>query len=409
MSERRLSFGCSPALFGIILLLLMLGAGGFLGNQYMRPLPAVAASPQLAAEKTIGTPPELPWPNKGSSAVWIDSFGFLGARGEDTARPIASTAKIMTALLVLENKPLNIGQPGPEVTITAADVADYQRDISQDQSVVPVRVGEKLTELELLQGLLLPSGNNIADLLAKWEAGSEAAFIAKMNAKAAELGMKKTHYDDASGFSAKTVSTPSDLLILSAKAMANPVFRQTVAMVQTTLPYAGVVKNVNTILGKDGNIGIKTGTTDEAGGCFVSASVQQVAGKPMEVYSAVLGQDHRDDALDATRALSKAVGSSLSQMKVLSRSDVVAVLTPAWGAPVEVVSSQDIEMLVWPGTTLKTSVQLDAVKAPFAAGSKAGTVTLTLGQSTQQVDLVTTGAIVEPDWQWRSTRFLRQQ
>ena len=230
MSQRGSSLRGFALLIGVIALVLVLGTGGFLANQYFRPLPGLAAHPQLQAEREIGTSPSLPWPSKGSSAVSAQGFGLLEAHGDPAPRPIASTAKIMTAVLTLEDHPLDPGQSGPEVTITAKDVADYQKDVSQDQSVVPVTAGEKLTELQLLQALLLPSGNNIADVLAEWDAGSREAFIAKMNAKAAKLGMAHTHYDDASGFSAKTVSTPSDLLIIGAAAMGNPVFRRTVAM-----------------------------------------------------------------------------------------------------------------------------------------------------------------------------------
>ncbi len=399
----------SAPLIGIIVLVFILAAGGFLASQYLRPLPAVVAYPQLQSEREIGTAPSLPWSSTGSAAVSVRGFGFLGAHGDEAPRPIASTAKIMTALLALEDHPLTPGQPGPEVPITAQDVADYQKAVRQGQSAVLVAAGAKLTQLQLLQALLLPSGNNIADVLAKWDAGSKEAFVAKMNARAAELGMARTHYDDASGLSAKTVSTPADLLIVGARAMEDPVFRQTVAMAQTTLPVAGAVRNVNTILGEDGNIGIKTGWTDEAGGCFVSASIQQVAGKPMEIYAAVLGQDRRDDALDATRALTRAVAANFRETKLLDRTSVSATLTPAWGDPIEVVPTQDVEMLVWPGTKLKTSLQLDAVRVPLPAGAKVGTVTLELGNQTQRVDVVTTGPIVEPTWQWRVTRFLRGQ
>jgi D-alanyl-D-alanine carboxypeptidase (penicillin-binding protein 5/6) len=342
--------------------------------------------------------------------VWVEGYGLVGAQGDEAPRPIASTAKIMTALLILEDHPLDSGQEGPSVTITAQDVADYQQDVSQGQSVVPVRAGEKLSELQLLQALLLPSANNIADVLAKWDAGSPEAFIAKMNARAAALGMTHTHYDDASGFSSKTVSTASDLLIVGMKAMADPVFRETVAMSQASLPVAGVVYNVNWVLGKDGNIGIKTGSTDEAGGCFVSASIQQVDGKSLEVYAAVLGQDLLGDALNETSALSRAAAASFRQMKILSRTDVVATLSTAWGNSVEIVPSQDVEMLVWPGgMTLKSTLQLDTVQAPLPAGTKVGTITLELGKQTQQVDVVTTAPIVQPTWQWRVTRFLRGQ
>jgi len=169
----------------------------------------MVAQPQVQAEREIGTTPGLPWPSQGSAAVWMEGFDVVGAHSDEAPRPIASTAKIMTALLILENHPLTPGQPGPEVTITPQDVADYQKAVSDGQSVVPVRAGEKLTELELLQGLLIASGNNVADILAKWDAGSKESFVAKMNVRAAALGMTKTHYDDACGLSPKTVSAAS--------------------------------------------------------------------------------------------------------------------------------------------------------------------------------------------------------
>ncbi len=129
----------------------------------------------------------------------------------------------------------------------------------------------------------------------------------------------------------------------------------------------------------------------------------------MEVYSAVLGMDRLDDALQATTVLSKAAAAGFGQAKVISRGDVVATLTPAWGDPVDVVPSQDVDMLVWPGTKAKLSLQLSTRQAPLAAGAKVGTITLELGKQTQQIDVVTTKPIAEPDWQWRVTRFLRSQ
>jgi D-alanyl-D-alanine carboxypeptidase (penicillin-binding protein 5/6) len=96
--------------------------------------------------------------------------------------PIASLAKIMTAYVVLRDRPLIAGGQGPAIAVQPADVAAYARDSMQGQSVVRVVAGEKLTERQALEAMLIPSGNNIADLLARWDAGSQAAFAAKMNA-----------------------------------------------------------------------------------------------------------------------------------------------------------------------------------------------------------------------------------
>ena len=85
-----------------------------------------------------------------------------------------------------------------------------------------VRVGEQLSELQALEGALIPSGDNIIQLLATWDAGSTRAFVKRMNALARRLGMDHTHYAGPSGVNPATVSTASDQLRLAAAAMANP-------------------------------------------------------------------------------------------------------------------------------------------------------------------------------------------
>ena len=125
MSPRHSSLRRSVARIAIVVLVLVLGAGGLLANQYFRPLPAITGQPKLAAQRALGTAPSLPWPSKGSAALWVAGYGLLAAHGAAAPRPIASTTKMMTALLVLEDHPLHPGQPGPTVTITAQDVGDY--------------------------------------------------------------------------------------------------------------------------------------------------------------------------------------------------------------------------------------------------------------------------------------------
>ena len=111
----------------------------------------------------------------------------------------------MTAYLVLRDHPLRLGQGGPTITLTDADVADTDRRRGQDQSVVSIAAGEQLTELQALQALLLPSANNIAAVLARWDAGSADGFVARMNETARSLGMTHTSYTDPSGYDDATI------------------------------------------------------------------------------------------------------------------------------------------------------------------------------------------------------------
>jgi len=195
----------------------------------------------------------------------------------------------MTGYVVLRDRPLPAAGPGPVITVTAADAAAYANDERLGQSVVQVAAGEKLTERQALEAMLIPSGNNIASLLARWDASSEAAFVAKMNTCARQLGLRSTRYADASGVNPATVSTASDQFRLTVTALQIPACRLIVAMPQVTLPVAGVAYNVNAGLGHDGIIGVKTGSSSQAGGCLAFAAIRTVAGSPVTIVGVVLG------------------------------------------------------------------------------------------------------------------------
>jgi serine-type D-Ala-D-Ala carboxypeptidase (penicillin-binding protein 5/6) len=126
---------------------------------------------------------------------------------------------------------------------------------------------------------LLPSGNNLATLLARWDASSEAVFVAKMNAQARALHLAHTRYVDASGLSAGTASTARDQVSLAMVALEVAVLRQIVAMRQATLPVAGRQYNLNAMLGNDGIVEVKTGSTSHARGCFDSPRTSGSTGR----------------------------------------------------------------------------------------------------------------------------------
>jgi D-alanyl-D-alanine carboxypeptidase (penicillin-binding protein 5/6) len=206
------------------------------------------------------------------------------------AAPIASVAKVMTAYLVLRDHPLRPGEDGPTMTLTAADVDDTDRRRDQDESVVPVAAGEVLTERQALQALLLPSANNIAAVLARWDAGSESRFVGRMNATARSLGMIHTRYTDPSGYDEGTVSTAADQMLVVNRAMAVAMFAQIVATPSASLPVAGTVYNTDRLLGHNGFVGIKTGSDTAAGGCFAFRAIRWMNGHQTTITGVVLGQ-----------------------------------------------------------------------------------------------------------------------
>src|ERR1051325_44128 len=172
----------------------------------------LASSSSTAATEAV---PSTVWPAHGQAAFVRGGASEIHAGPNQDPAPIASVAKVMTAYLVLRDHPLRRGEDGPTITLTDADVADTDRRRRRQESLVSVTAGERLTELQALQALLLPSANNIAAVLARWDARSTERFVARMNAAARSLGMSHTRYTDPSGYDNATVSTAADTVALS--------------------------------------------------------------------------------------------------------------------------------------------------------------------------------------------------
>jgi serine-type D-Ala-D-Ala carboxypeptidase (penicillin-binding protein 5/6) len=256
------------------------------------PAAAVLRSAHRAASGSAV--PDSVWPASGQAAVLVTGEARIQAGPDQHAAPIASVAKVMTAYLVLRDHPLRAGRDGPELTLTEADVADTYRRSGQEESVVPVVAGERLTERQALEALLLPSANNIAAVLARWDAGSEEGFVTRMNATARSLGMTHTRYTDPSGYDDATVSTAADQVRIVDRAMGLPAFARIVAEPRATLPVAGTVHNTDTLLGHDGFVGVKTGSDDAAGGCFAFRAIRWIHGRRTTITGVVLGQPGND-------------------------------------------------------------------------------------------------------------------
>lgn len=266
-------------------------------------------------------PSSVEWPSRGQAAFVLGD-GRPAASPHQRPTPIASLAKVMTAYLTLERYPLSAAQDG--FTITVAE--EQAQAEGQGQSVVAVRAGEQLTERQLLEALLIPSGNNIARMLATELAGSETRFLTEMNAGARALGMEHTIYTDPSGFDPSTVSTAADQLRVFERAMRFPAFRQIVSMASVTLPVAGTLTNFNPLIA-EGYAG-KTGSDSAAGGCLAFFTHVTVGGRRPTAVGVVLGQGHGSD----TSALLAAAGEAAQQM-VAPATRVPTIVVPGTGGP----------------------------------------------------------------------------
>ncbi len=304
-------------------LLIVVAAIAAFGYQSLASSSSTAASPidVLRSERAAGLGEALPrtvWPADGQAAFVRSGRSQVEAGPNQHPAAIASVAKVMTAYLVLRDHPLGLGQDGPTITLTDADVADTDRRRGQEESVVSIAAGEQLTELQALQALLLPSANNIAAVLARWDAGSVGQFVSRMNAAARSLGLAHTRYTDPSGYDDATVSTAADQVRVVDRAMRLPVFASIVATPSATLPVAGTVHNTDTLLGYDGFVGVKTGSDDAAGGCFAFRAVRWIDGKRTTITGVVLGQPGHDriaaGLLAADAMVDRIAGHSRRQM-----------------------------------------------------------------------------------------------
>jgi serine-type D-Ala-D-Ala carboxypeptidase (penicillin-binding protein 5/6) len=232
----------------------------------------------------------ISWPADGASAADISGFGVVYGPGSTRPVPVASVAKVMTAYVILHDHPLPAGGSGPEIAVQPSEAAAYPSQARDGDSVVPVAAGEMLTERQALEALLLPSADNVAWILARWDAGSQAAFVERMNATARRLGLTDTSYTDPSGLDPSTVSTAADQVRLGVAAMRVPALAAIVAKSTAVVPVAGVIRNYNTLLGQDGIVGLKTGSMQAAGGCVLIAAWHKTASRNTLIVAATFGQ-----------------------------------------------------------------------------------------------------------------------
>ncbi len=395
---------------GWAVVVLIVVAIAFVVVQVVRSVPGQAAEQSGARTVAVPGSADLPWPATGSAAVAVGQ-GAVRTSGSTSPAPIASLAKMMTAYVILRDHPVPSGQTGPSITVTSADVAAYQAEAAASDSVLAVATGEALTEQQALEALLVASADNVADILAQWDAGSVTAFVAKMNATARQLGMGHTHYTDPSGLEPTTVSTPADQLTIGRKAMANPDFAGIVAMPSATFPVAGTVQNYDYDVGHDGIVGIKTGSDTAAGGCWAFAATRTVGGAKQLVYGVVMGIPATatglvEPALAAGQALADALPSSVSTMTVVPAGKVVGHVTAPWrDQPVPLVTARAVQGMVDNGSTVVLHVHLlQPAGRTVTKGQHLGTLTA------DGVDGTTTTAVVAgadgsgPTMGWRLTR-----
>ncbi|MCD9903784.1 serine hydrolase [Streptomyces sp. MT29] len=393
----------------LVLLLLIV----FAIVQVMRPLPEPVL--ELTAKPTYtfeGGETKLPWPGQGQSAVMVDGVGSLGSEGAQKPAPIASVAKVMTAYVILQEHSLKGDEEGETITVDQKAEDESKRP---DESTAPLTKGQQLTQRQMLQLLMIPSGNNAARLLARWDAGSEDKFIDKMNDAAKDLGMTDSTYTDPSGLEKTTVSTANDQLKLAQAVMKNDVFRKIVDMPEVEIKgIDGKIYNNNNLLLQPGVSGIKTGSSTPAGGNLLWSANTVVDGKVLWIYGAVMGQqagtgrvyDSLELSLQNSLKLIKDAQEAPTSATVVKKGDVVGYVDNGFGAQTPVIATKNLKAVGWPGleVELKVTDNGKGIAHAAKAGSEVGMVTVGTGTGKVTAPVVLQGDLTEPAFGDKLTR-----
>jgi D-alanyl-D-alanine carboxypeptidase (penicillin-binding protein 5/6) len=341
---------------------------------------------EVAAEVRDGAPDLI----MKAGALTTPDGRVLWGRNVDGRRAMASTTKIMTAVVVLENAGLD---ESVNISRTAARVGESAADI---------RAGETYTVRELLEAMLVRSGNDAAAALAEYVGGSEEEFVAMMNEKAITMGLADTRFENPHGLDDfGHFATAEDLATLTRYAMANDEFRRIVGLREVTIDGG---KDSRTLVSSNellrtytGANGVKTGWTGSAGYCL-SASAEREA---VELTAIVLGSSSEAKRFDEASALLDWGFENYGLRELASAGETLAVVPVADYLDVSVgaVLDEDIvEPVFVPDGEIATELEtMPEVSAPVEAGQRLGTMTITQGERlVTQVPIVAATAVERP-------------
>lgn len=284
--------------------------------------------------------------------------------------PMASTTKVMTALVAIEQGDLK------------AQVTCSERAFGVPGTSIYLQLGETLTLEEMLKGLMLSSGNDAAVAIAEHIGGTTAQFVAMMNERAKALGAHNTHFANPHGLpDDRHYTTAYDLALISREAMKNSVFRTLVSTQRSSIPWEGraysrQLNNKNRLLYEyEGATGVKTGYTSRAGRCLVFGARRG----ELELIGTVLGCA---DWFDEAARLMDGCFDTCSMTRLLSPSDLVGRIAVTGGrkdfAGLGVLEEMKAPLLSGEAAQVVLDVP-KSISAPVYPGQHVGTATLVLG------------------------------
>lgn len=397
---------------GSIALLIIAAIATYIPLTLTAPLPEATVSvttPEIAPGPAVA----LALPGVGSSALSVSGIegyqglgsagGILASSGSADPLPIASITKLITAMVILEAKPLAPTEAGPTITFSKADADLYDAYYVQQATVQSMRTGSSVSQHDALELMLVASASNYADAVSTWAFGSRADFLAATRTWLADHALASTTIVDPTGISPRNTSTIADLLALGTLAAADATIAAIVASPSLDVPGFGSVGNTNDLVGSFGITGIKTGTLESAGSCLLfSATLDVGADTPLTVIGVVLGGASRASVDASVTTLLDSLKAGFHEIPTVTAGQVVGRYTTVWGESADIVAPSDEAIFTFSDAPVSALVQTEPLTTGLA-GDEVGQLGFAGETRTSGVALELGGDIRGPDELWRLT------
>ncbi len=417
MSRRR-----ARRLTATLTVFVILVAGGYTAAAALTPLPApiveatadlqqtVAADPAAAqaAVDAEALPTAVGWLH--DDEVWTND-GEAGtgeanteATSTEQAHPIASISKLVTVLVGLEQQPLEAGADGPVHVWSAEDQALTDAYLARDGVAFPIPVGTEVTTRQMLTLALVPSANDFAAAYAYSIFGDNEAFVAAVDDWKARNGVDSLVLAEPTGMDERNAATASDVLRIARLALQQPAIAEITRLPQAELPWGiGVVESTNPLFGVLPDVlGVKTGRTSVAGYNLAAAQASSASGRDVVKLSVVLGRASEEDRVASSVAALTALDAAPQTVDLVAEGEEIGTAVTVDGLRVPLVTTGGASAVLLPGEAATRIAELDPL-GEGGSGQAAGAVRVETPVGVEEIPVVTTAAIVEPDLWWRLT------
>lgn len=397
----------------VVFALLFGGSGAYVGWALNAPLAAPDAVVSSAPVVPAPAAAALAFPSQGAAAISVsggDAYlgptasGVWATSGTGEPRSMASITKLITAMVILDAKPLaDASDPGPTITFDKADSDLYDKYYVMGATIARMPTGSTMSLRDALATMLIPSASNYADAVSTWAFGSQGAFVDAARRWLAAHGLTGTTVVEPTGISPRNTSTPVDLLAIGKLALAHPTIASIAATPSLSLPGPGGMSNTNTLLGVNGITGLKTGNLGEDSyNLLYSATLDMGAAEPLAVVGVAMGGATRESLnSDVVRTLDS-IRAGFRPVPLVSQGLEVGSYSTPWGSTARMIVAGDASIFTWSDTPITATMQTTTPKT-YEDGEVVGSITYTAGPNSTTVPLEIGGSIIPPTEWWRLT------